>query len=323
MTENKGADILGIHHVTAMAGDPQANVDFYTRVLGLRMVKKTVNFDDPGTYHLYYGDELGHPGTILTFFPWPGAARGRRGAGQATATAFRVPQGALGFWRERLEQLGVEQNGVSERFGREVLTFHDHDGLLLELVVDEAGAGFEPWRESPVATERAIRGFYGVTLTEAYADLTSRFLGEIMGFELTGEDGDRRQFRAGTGEKAAAVEVVGVPGAERGRISAGTVHHIAWRVAGDEEQQEWRERLLRSGAQVTPALDRNYFRSIYFHEPGGVLFEIATDPPGFTADESLEELGRDLKLPPWLEPQRARIEGVLPPLQPAVEPAGD
>ncbi len=323
MTEKRQSEILGIHHVTAMAGAPQVNVDFYTRVLGLRMVKKTVNFDDPGTYHLYYGDELGHPGTILTFFPWPGAARGQRGAGQATATAFRVPEDTLDYWRERFERLQVAQDGVAQRFNRQVLTFRDHDGLLLELVADVAGAGFQPWRESPVPAERAIRGFYGVTLTEAYADLTSRFLSEIMGFELIGEDGDRRQFRAGTGDGAAAVEVVGVPGAARGRISAGTVHHIAWRVAGDDEQQEWRERLVRSGTRVTAIVDRNYFRSIYFREPGGVLFEIATDPPGFTVDESAEALGRELTLPPWLEPQRARIEAALPPLQHAAEAAGD
>jgi glyoxalase family protein len=234
-----------------------------------------------------------------------------------------VPEGALGYWRERFDELGVDQDAVSQRFGREVLAFRDPDQLLLELVADGAGADFVPWSESPVPAERAIRGFYGVTLTEAYADLTSRFLGEIMGFEPTAKNRDRWQFRAGKGDAAAAVEVLGVAAGARGQIAAGTVHHIAWRVAGDDEQQEWRERLLRSGTQVTPVRDRNYFRSIYFHEPGGVLFEIATDPPGFTIDESPEALGRDLRLPPWLEPERAHIESVLPPLETPTEAAGD
>ncbi len=317
------AEILGIHHVTALARDPRANVDFYTRVLGLRLVKKTVNFDDPGTYHLYYGDDLGRPGTIMTFFPWPGAALGRRGAGQATVTAFRVPAGALGYWSDRLKELGVEENGVSTRFGHEVLAFRDPDGLLLELVADDAGRGFEPWRDSPVPPEHGIRGFYGVTLTEAAHEATVAFLEQVMGFEPAGEEQARLRFVVGAGDRTAALEVVRSPGERPGLISAGTVHHVAWRVAGDEEQEDWRGWLSARGTPVTQVLDRNYFRSVYFHEPGGVLFEIATDPPGFTVDEPPEALGRDLKLPAWLEPRRAVIEEILPPLEPAVETSGD
>ncbi|KPK82457.1 MAG: diguanylate cyclase [Gemmatimonas sp. SM23_52] len=322
MTRQHTAAIPGIHHVTALASDPRANLDFYSEVLGLRLVKRTVNFDDHGTYHLYYGDELGRPGTLLTFFPWPSAARGRRGAGQATLTSFRVPAASLGYWRERLGRLGVEVEGTGRRFDRELLTFVDPDGLKLELVASADDAVFEPWRDAPVAAEQAIRGFHGVTLAASAFELSARFLGDVMGFELVAEAGERRLFRTGSGADAAAVELVRVPAEPGGRISAGTVHHVAWRIPGDEEQHDWRVYLAGRGVHVTPVADRNYFRSIYFREPGGVLFEIATDLPGFTTDESREELGRELKLPPWLEPQRARIEATLPTLrQSAVAPS--
>jgi glyoxalase family protein len=317
------AEISGIHHVTALARDPAANVEFYTRVLGLRMVKKTVNFDDPGTYHLYYGDELGRPGTIMTFFPWPGAAQGRRGAGQATVTAFRVPEGSLGYWAERLDSFAVEHGDSSTRFGREVLSLRDHDGLQLELVAGETRTGFVPWSGSPVPEAHAIRGFHGVTLTETDADATGRFLFETMGFELVSEAGPRLLFQAGPGAEGATLEVVRSPGERRGIISAGTVHHVAWRVPADEAQREWQQRLAARNTDVTQVIDRNYFRSIYFQEPGGVLFEIATDPPGFTVDESPETLGHDLRLPPWYEPHRARIEEALPPLNVGAGTAGD
>ncbi len=316
-------DIPGIHHVTALARDPQVNVEFYTQVLGLRLVKKTVNFDDPGTYHLYYGDDLGRPGTIMTFFPWPRAVLGSRGTGQATVTAFRVPENSLGYWRERAQRLSLDADPVSSRFGHDVLAFRDPDGLALELVADSGGADFEPWRDSPVPDEHAIRGFYGVTLTQRQHGPTARFLSEAMGFELAAESDSRLRLRAGGAGAAAIVEVVAVAEGSPGRISAGTVHHVAWRVAGDEEQRQWRDWLRARGSQVTDALDRNYFRSIYFREPGGVLFEIATDPPGFTADEAPAQLGQELKLPSWLEPNRGRIEEVLPPLQVPVGAAGD
>ena len=316
-------DIPGIHHITALARDPRTNVDFYTRVLGLRLVKKTVNFDDPGTYHLYYGDDLGRPGTIMTFFPWLGAAPGVRGIGQATVTAFQVPEGSLGYWAERFERLVVDADDVDTRFGQELLAFRDPDGLALELVAGQGGDRFEPWGDGPVPDEHAIRGFMGLTLTQRQHDPTARFLTDVMGFELLDENGDRLRLRAGHSDEAANVEILGLPGGGPGRISAGTVHHVAWRVAGDEEQRSWSEWLRERGVGVTEVRDRNYFRSIYFREPGGVLFEIATDPPGFTADESPAQLGQALKLPSWLEPHRERIEEVLPPLQAIVGAAGD
>jgi glyoxalase family protein len=306
--------IAGLHHVTAMAGDPQANVDFYTGALGLRLVKKTVNFDDPGTYHLYYGDEVGQPGTIMTFFPWPGARRGVQGAGQATVTGFSVPEGSLGYWTERLRRFGVAFDDPKPRLGEEVLTVLDPDGLRLELVA-RAGDGRPTWSAGPVPVENAIRGFDGVTLTEWNLDVTERVLAGTMGFRRVGEEGDRVRFETGPGGSGTRVDVLAAPAAKRGHVSAGTVHHIAFRAADEADQLAWREAIGDSGLYVTPVLDRQYFRSIYFREPGGVLFEIATDPPGFTRDETVESLGTSLKLPPWLEPDRARIEASLPPIE--------
>ena len=305
--------IAGIHHVTAMAGDPQANVDFYTGVLGLRLVKKTVNFDDPGTYHLYYGDEVGHPGTIMTFFPWPMARRGVQGAGQATVTAFSVPEGSLGFWTERLKSLGILFDGPKTRFEEEVLTVLDPDGLRLELVA-RGGDERPGWEKGPVPAEHAVRGFDGVTLTEWNLDVTEGVLAGTLGFQRVGEHRDRVRFAAGYGG-GSRVDVLASPSAARGHISAGTVHHVAFRAADETDQLAWREAIAEADLYVTPVLDRQYFRSIYFREPGGVLFEIATDPPGFTRDEPVESLGTALKLPPWLEESRSRIEEVLPPIE--------
>lgn len=306
--------IEGIHHVTALASDPQANVDFYTGILGLRLVKKTVNFDDPGTYHLYYGDETGNPGTIMTFFPWPLARRGTRGAGQATVTSFSVPQGSLGYWTERLESHGVLFNPPGERFEEEVVTLFDRDGLQLELVA-RAGDPRAPWEGGPVPAEHAVRGFEGTTLTEWNPEITSELLTGTLEFRSIAQAGDRFRFEVGAGGPGTRVDVVAAPAAERGRISAGTVHHVAWRVSNEAEQEAWRQTIAGAGLYVTPILDRQYFRSIYFREPGGVLFEIATDPPGFTWDEPVEALGSGLKLPPWLEPERQRIESALPPVE--------
>lgn len=315
----------GIHHVTALAGGPQANLDFYGGVLGLRLVKKTVNFDDPATYHLYYGDELGRPGTLLTFFPWPLARRGQLGAGQATTTSFAVPEGSLGYWSERLRRHGASA-GEPRRRGEdeEVLRLADPDGLELELVAHAGGAGVaaggegRPWEGGPVPAAHAIRGLFGVTLTEWNADRTAEMLTGTLGFRLEAEAGERLRFVVGeAGAAGTRLDLLAQPAAARGRISAGTVHHVAWRVAGDDEQRAWHRELSERGLHVTPIMDRQYFHSIYFHEPGGVLFEIATDPPGFAIDESVAELGSALKLPPWLEPSRAEIESVLPPLTPA------
>jgi glyoxalase family protein len=306
--------ILGIHHVTAIATEPQRNLDFYAGTLGLRLVKRTVNFDDPGTYHFYFGDERGTPGTLLTFFPWPLAVRGSRGAGQATATSFSVPAGSLGWWHDRLRDHGVVIDDPAERLGEELLTLLDPDGLKLELVADAAAGALPAWEGGPVPGEHAVRRLHSVTLSVQGYEATAELLTTGMGFRAAGEAGSRFRFEAGEGGAGARVDVLCVPGAPFGRVAAGSVHHVAWRVADDAAQRGWRERLVALGRDVTPVLDREYFHSIYFREPGGVLFEIATDPPGFAIDEPVAELGEHLRLPPRLEPQRARIEAVLPPI---------
>ena len=305
----------GIHHVTALASDPQRNHDFYTEVLGLRLVKQTVNFDDPSTYHLYFGDELGRPGTLMTFFPWPGARPGVRGAGQATAVAFAVPEGSLGFWGERLSAAGVATGDAGERFGRQVLSFEDPDGLFLDLIADPEAAG-TPWPAGPVPEQHAVRAFHSVTLTVAGGDATSRVLSELLGYGPAGEEGARRRFRSSSSsEPAALVDLVVAPAQGPGRIAAGSVHHVAFRTADSESQTALRRRILQHGLSVSPVAERCYFRSIYFREPGGVLFEVATDGPGSTWDEAPDQLGSALRLPPWLEPRRAEIAASLPPVR--------
>ena len=308
-------EISGIHHVTAIGGDPQRTVDFYAGVLGLRLVKQTVNFDDPGTYHLYFGDELGRPGTILTFFPSPGAPRGHRGTGQVTTVSFSVPGSSLGFWVERLAARSVASEAPRSRLDEEVLVLQDPDGLQLELVADTYGDARTPWEDGPVPPEHAIRGFSGVTIAEENPERTVSLLTEIIGFRQVREAGNRVRFEVGQGGPGSRVDVLSLPSEPRGRVAVGTVHHVAWRTPGDAEQMAWRERLAGHGLQVTPVVDRRYFRSIYFREPGGVLFEIATDAPGFAVDEQPASLGTDLKLPPWLETARPRIERSLPALQ--------
>jgi glyoxalase family protein len=311
-------ETTGIHHVTAIAGDPQANVDFYVGMLGLRLVKKTVNFDDPGTYHLYYGDGEGTPGSIMTFFPWPGAPRGRIGAGQLTVTSFSVPAPSLGYWTERLVEAGVRFEKPEDRFGETVLRIADPDDLRLELVA-AAEDGREGWVDGPVPTENAVRGFHHVTLAVADPSRTARLMTDTLGFRQTGEAEGRTRYEAGEGGPGNTVDVADGTGFPRGMMGVGTVHHVAFRAPDEETQLALREEVGALGYDVTPVLDRNYFRSIYFREPGGVLFEIATDPPGFAVDEEPEHLGETLKLPPWLEPQRGRLEETLPSLRiPAV-----
>jgi glyoxalase family protein len=307
-------EILGIHHVTAIASDPQRNLDFYTGVLGLRLVKLTVNFDDPGAYHLYYGDEVGHPGTILTFFAWPGAPHGRRGTQQATTTSFSIPESALGYWMERFRVHGVTFEKPIVRPDEETLVFFDPDGLQLELVAHDAAEARDPWREGPVPGERAICGFHSVTLSEQQYERTASLLMETLGFRLAHESGERLRYRINHGGTGAMVDVLRQPNGMPGSVAVGSVHHVAWRTPDDEQQLAWRQEIGRTGLDVTQVMDRQYFRSIYFREPGGVLFEIATDPPGFAVDETVEQLGTQLKLPPWLEPMRADIERGLPPV---------
>jgi len=310
------APIVGLHHVTAIAGDPQTNVDFYTSVLGLRLVKRTVNFDAPDTYHLYYGDEVGHPGTILTFFPWPGAPKGRRGTGQVTVTGFSIPESSVGYWRDRLTGHNVPVEGPVRRFEEEVVTLRDPDGLQIELVAHTTAQKNEPWRDGPIPAAEAIRGFHGVTICEAGYERTAKLLTETMGLRAGATEQDRFRFIAGDDLwSGGVVDIVCKPGQPRGSVAVGTVHHIAFRVPGDREQLEWRTKLVAADLDVTPPIDRQYFHSIYYREPGGVLFELATDPPGFTADESIDELGMHLKLPSWLEDARPQLEAVLPPIR--------
>jgi len=305
----------GIHHVTAIAGEPQRNVDFYAGLLGLRVVKKTVNFDDPGTYHLYYGDGAGSPGSIMTFFPWAGAPRGRIGAGQLTVTSFSVPAASLGHWTERLVEGAVRFEKPEERFGETVLRFSDPDGLRLELVA--AGEDRrEGWADGPLSADDAVRGFHHVTLAVADPQRTAELLTDTLGFRVMGEAEGRTRYEAGEGGPGTAVDVAVGTGFPPGTMGVGTVHHVAFRVPDEAAQLELREKVSSLGYNVTPVLERNYFRSIYFREPGGVLIEVATIGPGFLVDEDEAALGRALKLPLWEEPNRAAIEAALPPIRP-------
>ncbi|GAA3757176.1 glyoxalase family protein [Spinactinospora alkalitolerans] len=311
----------GIHHVTAVASDPQANADFYLNALGMRLVKKTVNFDAPETYHLYYGDRAGNPGTIMTFFPWPGAPKGRLGAGQATTTSFSVPEGSLGWWQGHLASLGVEATRPAERIEEDVLSLRDPDGLVIELVASTDHHDTDPWDGGRIPVEHAIRGVRAVTLTEHDHERTADMLAGRLGFTLAAEQNGRYRFHTADAGSAVGtvVDVLADPRAPLGHVAAGTVHHVAYRAPDAQAQVDWRQSLLDDGVGVTEIRDRSYFTSIYFREPGGVLLEIATDGPGFDYDEPLLQLGRSLKLPPWLEPDRAQIERALP----AVKPGDD
>ncbi|ASO20376.1 glyoxalase family protein [Actinoalloteichus hoggarensis] len=302
----------GLHHVTAIGGDPQRNVDFYLRTLGLRIVKTTVNFDDAGTYHLYYGDESGRPGSLMTFFPWRGAPKGRHGTGQATATAFSVPEGSIGWWHAHLTAHGVDVDELQHRDEETVLPFRDPDGLALALVEHTRPDPRAPWDDGRIPVEHAVRGLHSVTLSVADETATAAMLVDDLGLRLTEEQGPRLRFAAGDGGPGALVDVLVTPAAPRGLVAAGTVHHVAWRVPDAATQVDWRAELVDRGVSVTSIMDRQYFRSIYFREPGGTLLEVATDEPGFTADEPLLELGRALRLPPWLEPDREQIQAMLP-----------
>jgi glyoxalase family protein len=304
------ASMPGIHHVTAIAGNPLKNVNFYTRDLGLRFVKKTVNFDDPATYHFYYGDETGHPGTILTFFPWPTAPAGRCGVGETQA--FRVPLQSIDYWAQRFVRKAVPHQTQETRFGEPVLSFTDPDGTILALV---GVAGIENelgWSGGDVPSQHTIRGFHGVTLRLDSAEKTAAILTDVFGFAEVAREGSVIRFAASGDAKGSVVDIYEAKGATRAHQGRGSVHHIAFRAVDDVQQAQMVEKLIRvHGRHPTEQKDRNYFRSIYFREPGGVLFEIATDIPGFTIDEPVENLGRDLKLPKFLEQKRKEIERTL------------
>jgi glyoxalase family protein len=303
----------GIHHVTCITGDPQKNVDFYVGVLGLRFIKKTVNFDVPDTYHLYFADYLGTPGTAMTFFGWPHLPWGPQGTGQVSVVAFAVPAAALDFWSRRLRELGVEFHRTT-RFDADALLLRDPDQIELALVGQADDARWVPWPDGPVPPEHAVRGFHSVGLSVRDREGTARLLTETMGFEEAAAEGGRTRYRTGPGAPGALVDVVESPDGAKGEETTGTVHHVAWRARDDDHEVAWRDVLIGAGRSVTPVIERKYFRSIYFREPGGVLFEIATDGPGFTVDESPEALGSGLQLPPQYEGRRENLDFNLPPI---------
>jgi len=304
----------GIHHITAIATDPQRNLDFYTQVLGLRLVKRTVNFDDPGSYHFYFGDGTGTPGTIITFFPWPGMRRGSRGTSQVVAISFAIPYSAMGYWKSRLQDAHILAEETAPRHGDLVLRLTDPDGLMLELITSHHLQDVSLDFRNEVPHEFAIRGFHAPTLDVQNSKLTEELLTDVFGFEIIAEEKNRRRFSLDQKSPSRQLDLVEQPDGALGNIAAGTVHHIAFRAANDDEQRLWREKLTDLGFAVTPVIDRQYFNSIYFREPAGILFEIATDAPGFMIDEPLDQLGEQLKLPPQFESQRAAIERALPPI---------
>jgi glyoxalase family protein len=345
--------LLGIHHITAIAGDPQRNLDFYTKMLGLRLVKRTVNFDDPSSYHFYFGDRIGRPGTVITFFPWPGARRGTRGNSQVIAASFAIPQGSLNHWSDRLKEHSISVENIL-RFDEQGLRFTDPDGLLIELIVSDENDAELPspqssqrsarsrsrgGREAPGEGEVYICGFHAPTLQLPESAPTEKLLTETLGFQQIAEEGSRRRFSLmdphlsplnappgrdpgadakrpvrAAGSTSAQLDLVERPDDRHGHIAVGTVHHIAFRTSSDEEQLKWREKLVDLGFIVSPVMDREYFHSIYFREPNGILFEIATEGPGFTIDEPAEHLGESLKLPKQFEAHRSEIEQALPPI---------
>ena len=304
----------GIHHVTAIASDPQQNVNFYCGVLGLRLVKQTVNFDDPGSYHFYYGNALGSPGTLLTFFAWPGGRRGRRGLGQVTAAALSVGPDSLDFWREHLRRHDVPIDEPVTRFGETILPFYDPDGMRLELV----GASSDTrsgWTDGPVPAEHAIRGVHSATLPERAPERTLSLLTDTLGFRPAQTEGDWTRYALADGRPGAFADLLTAPDLPPGQIAVGNIHHVAWRTPDDPQQETWRLKISGLGYGISPVMERQYFQSIYFREPGGILFEIATDTPGFTTDETPEALGSRLQLPPQYEDQRSQIERTLPPIR--------
>lgn len=309
--ENK---ILGLHHITAIAGDAKRNLDFYTKVLGLRLVKRTVNFDDPGTYHFYFGDEVGTPGSILTFFPWTNVRQGFAGTGMATDIGYSVPKDSLEFWLDRFKQLNVKHSEIEERMGEQFVSFQDPDGLKLELITPAQPDARKPWTTNEVDETVATKGFHNVVLTLRSIDDTASILTEIFEYKFLKQEGNRHRFITDAIETANIVDLVEAPNERPGINAGGTNHHVAFRVKNEEVLMNFREKIVRTNLGITEKIDRDYFFSLYFREPGGVLFELATDNPGFTRDETLEELGTSLRLPKQYEKARAEIERILPAL---------
>ncbi len=305
--------ILGLHHITAIADSAKRNLDFYTQVLGVRLVKKTVNFDDPGTYHFYFGNETGTPGTILTFFPWEGIGKGTNGTGLATHIGYSVPKGSLEFWKLRLQQSGIAVE-ESEIFGEKMISFKDPDGLQLQFIESSASDNRKVWTTDDIKDENALKGFHNVTLTLKKAEPTIKVLTDILGYGLQKQEENRYRFATDAIDTANLIDIIENDKIPAGKNAAGTNHHIAFRVENEAVLMEYREKVMSAGLSITPKIDRDYFYSLYFREPGGVLFEIATDNPGFTVDEPLNELGQNLKLPKQYEAMRSQIEQALPKL---------
>ena len=307
--------IAGLHHITAIASDAQRNYDFYTKTLGFRMVKKTVNFDDPETYHFYFGDGKGTPGTVLTFFPWAGMSQGKNGAGMATEIGYSVPKGSLDFWKARFDKLGIRYNANDDTFGEKQLSFNDPDGLRLKLIETKHEDERKGWVTDEVKADVAIKGFHTVTLTLNNIKETAAILTDVFGYKQVGKESNLYRYQTDVIENAAIVDLLEIPEARRGINAGGTNHHIAFRVKDEEDLMLIREKVLAKGLQITDKINRDYFFSLYFREPGGVLFEIATDNPGFATDETVENLGSSLQLPTQHEHLRDRIEKRLPKLQ--------
>lgn len=307
--------VHGIHHVTCISGDAQENLDFYVGLLGMRLVKRSVNQDDPGTYHLFYADHVGNPGTDFTFFPWPNMEPGQLGTGLTVETSFAIPMGGLGYWQDRLKQHGVKHEPAESRFGEMTLPFRDPHGLQIALVETNDEREFVPWEDSPVPPEHQLRGMHAVRLWERQLGPTETVLTQLMGFTPLGTEDGWHRYGADGGGSGKFIELKELPEERRGQWGTGSVHHVAWRVKDSEEQMSLRDILFRAGLRPTQQIDRFWFKSVYYKEPGGVLFELATDGPGFDRDEDMEHLGEQLILPPWLEPQRKEIETALPSLQ--------
>ncbi len=306
--------ILGLHHITAISGNAKRTLEFYTKILGLRLVKKTVNFDDPGTYHFYFGDKKGTPGSILTFFPWQGIRQGTAGTGMATEIGYSVPLDSLGFWSDRLKHYQVKHDEIEEKFGEKYLSFRDPDGLKIKLVAPLVADNRKAWETDEVKAATATKGFHSVTLMLKNVTPTAKILTDILGYQLTSQDGNDYRFTTDAVENASIVDIIEAPSVAHGVVAGGTNHHVAFRVKDDTILMNYREKIERFGLNITPKIDRDYFFSLYFREPGGVLFELATDNPGFTRDEPLSELGTHLKLPRQYEDSRKEIEKVLPAL---------
>lgn len=307
--------IEGLHHITAVAGNAQRNLDFYRNILGQRLVKKTVNFDDPGTYHFYFADAAGTPGTVLTFFPWQNMKRGVRGNREAAALAYQIPAGALDFWHKHLQHNGITPAPVEQRFGAPVLPFDDPDGMRIELIEGPERPAIVAWEDGPIDARFALQGFHSTTLWLDQIEPTANVLTNLMGYTPAGQEGSRYRFTAGSGALGSVIDLLHRPGGSRAVFGAGSIHHIAFRVPDEQAQLDYLAAIQTTSLNVTTVQDRNYFHSIYFRERGGVLFEIATNTPGFAIDEPFETLGEALKLPEWYESQRAQIEAILPVLE--------